>query len=232
MALRPIFIPTKKKDSHSLVDAISVDFIWHPGFAKVQAHKNIESLHESAKKQLKLNKILEISSKSKEVTGISLSAFNLKIKIKPNHFSSVESVFQGSKVFEKGGPYTDLYMASSKEAKKDIRLRDSGALTAFNFRGKKWPLIPKTLFYDWLYITSLCKTNSDLAKKILEFEAFTDIVFNPKKSLNCQAHSAALFVALNSRGLIERIMESSDKYIEVINKYSVGENDLNKSLFD
>jgi hypothetical protein len=31
-------------------------------------------------------------------------------------------------------------------------------------------------------------------------EVLTDIVFNPDKALNCQAHSAALYVALHRRG--------------------------------
>ena len=34
----------------------------------------------------------------------------------------------------------------------------------------------------------------------MNYDAFTDIEFNPKKSYNCQAYSAALFKAANHRG--------------------------------
>ena len=36
----------------------------------------------------------------------------------------------------------------------------------------------------------------------MAYDAFTDIEFNPDKSLNCQARAAAMFVALNREGLI------------------------------
>ena len=46
-----------------------------------------------------------------------------------------------------------------------------------------------------LYINALAE-NSQLTEEIMEFDAFTDIEFNPNKSLNCQARAAALFVAM------------------------------------
>ena len=68
-----------------------------------------------------------------------------------------ECAYQGSKVFENGGPYHELYLVSSQEAKTDDRLRNSGALVAFNFCGESFPIEPKTAFYDWLYMTALCQ---------------------------------------------------------------------------
>ncbi len=38
--------------------------------------------------------------------------------------------------------------------------------------------------------------NPELSKELLRFEAFTDIAFNPQKSLNCQARAAARFCFL------------------------------------
>ena len=58
------------------------------------------------------------------------------------------------------------------------------------------------MFYDWLYIRALAQ-NSELALSLMEYNAFTDIAFNPKKSINCQANSAALFVSLKKQGLSE-----------------------------
>jgi hypothetical protein len=69
----------------------------------------------------------------------------------------------------------------------------------FRFLGSDWPLEPKTAFYDWLYITALLQ-NPDMAEEVAAYSAFTDIEFNPGKSLNCQAHSVALYVSLRQRG--------------------------------
>ena len=40
----------------------------------------------------------------------------------------LECVFQGSKVFENGGPYRDLVLNSPYKAKKAKRLKESGKL--------------------------------------------------------------------------------------------------------
>ena len=110
---------------------------------------------------------------------------------------SVECAYQGSKVFEGGGPYHDLYAVSSREAKKDPRLRNSGEVIAFDFLGESFPIEPQTAFYNWLYITALSQMDSRLEKELEEFEGFSDIAFNPKHSINCQARAVAVFVALN-----------------------------------
>lgn len=65
------------------------------------------------------------------------------------------------------------------------------------------PLNPKTIFYDWLYINAVLE-NPLLAAELLKYNAFTDIEFNPEKSINCQAKAAALFVALSRKGKIEQ----------------------------
>ena len=50
-------------------------------------------------------------------------------------------------------------------------------------------------FYSWLYFIAL-NQNKKLKTEILNYEAFTDIEFNPEKSLNCQAYSAALYSSM------------------------------------
>ena len=124
MAKRPIFSPDPSKCPYVRVE--DVDFQWYPGFAKSQLQKSIESLHEAAEK-LGIAPILEISGKSSSRLGVSLSAFNLKL-ITPNGSSiSVECAYQGSKVFQNGGPFQDLYfVGSSRAAKTDMRLSTSG----------------------------------------------------------------------------------------------------------
>ena len=167
MAKRPIFTPNFSQFPY--VDAIDIEFKWHPGFAKSQMQKSIASLHKAAEKLKKISPILEISGKSASELGVSLSAFNLSLKTLKEQTMSVECAYQGSKVFENGGPYRDLYSVSSREAKIDDRLRNSGDLIAFNFCGEDFPIEPKTAFYDWLYMTALCQQKTDF---ILELEAF------------------------------------------------------------
>jgi hypothetical protein len=60
------------------------------------------------------------------------------------------------------------------------------------------------MFYDWLYITAV-KQNPDLSARILHFNSFSDIEFNPKKSLNCQARSAAIYVSIKQNGLFDQV---------------------------
>ena len=215
MAKRPIF--TLNFSGFPYVDAIDIEFKWHPGFAKSQLQKSIASLHEAAEKLNKISPILEISSKSTSRLGVLLSAFNLSLKTPNEQRMSVECAYQGSKVFENGGPYHELYSVSSREAKTDERLKNSGELVAFNFCGEAFPTEPKTAFYDWLYMNALCQKKADLVKELEEFQGFSDIVFNPNRSINCQARAAALFISLSKNGLIdEQIFRDKDYYLALI----------------
>lgn len=214
MAKRPIFVPDPNEFPY--VKAVDIEFQWYPGFAKSQTQKSIESLHQAAEKQ-GISPILEISGKSTSTLGISLSAFNLKLKTPNGQTMSVECAYQGSKVFEKGGPYHELYSVSSRAAKTDERLQNSGNLIAFNFCGEEFPTEPRTAFYDWLYITALWQKNSNLGQKLVMFEGFSDIVFNPKRSLNCQARAAALFVSLFKNQLLnEKMLRDEDHYLRLL----------------
>ena len=94
----------------------------------------------------------------------------------------------------------DLYTRSPKEAKRDPRLRESGSLDHFEWAGKTWPLVPRTAFYDWLYLRALSRLDEGLRDQLHDYSGFTDIGFNPKRSINCQARACALYVALTGRG--------------------------------
>ena len=69
------------------------------------------------------------------------------------------------------------------------------------------------IFYDWLYITAL-KQNKALAIELSEYEIFTDIEFNPKKSFSCQAKSVALFLGLQKEGMLEQATKDADSFLE------------------
>ncbi|EOW9269331.1 hypothetical protein GU269_17125 [Vibrio cholerae] len=216
MAIRPVFVPMTDGDIGVIEKAI--DFKWHPGMAKSQKQKSVSELH-SAAKLFGINNILEISSKSLDELGILLSAFNLSFVTKRyNQQITVESAFQGSKVFKRGGPYKDLYLADSMTSKKDIRIKDSGQLVGFNFFNTEFPLIPRTYFYDWLYINALVN-NPQLVEELYKFDGFSDIEFNPKKSINCQAHAAALFVSLSSAGALEEALSSPDLFLRITKQH-------------
>lgn len=114
------------------------------GFAKSRAQENVKHLHESARRSFKLTDVLEVSSASPDGLGIALSAFNLKNA----QGDTVEALFQASKKFAHGGPYTDLLGAKRGKAKKDARLHNSGSLVAFvgPYSGKEYPLKPAAAF--------------------------------------------------------------------------------------
>jgi len=212
MAKRPIFIPNS--NGNLMVVAMPIEFTWHPGMSKSQKQKSIRSLHDAARNDRGVENILEISSKSESELGVRLSAFNLLLKTPNGTKAAIEVLFQGSKVFSRGGPYTDIYQKTSREAKKDERLKESGHLLAFQYMDFEWPLNPQTVFYDWLYLSAL-QENSDLASEMLKYDGFSDIEFNPKKSINCQAAAAALYKALVEKELLELAMSSPKEFIKI-----------------
>jgi hypothetical protein len=187
MANRPVYVPFN--EGKSFVVTYAIEFEWFPGMSKSQKQKSIDSLHSAALERKNVTNLLEISSKSLNPLGVQLSAFNLMIENKSKGSSfSVENAFQAGKVFENGGPYLDLLRKTSREAKSDLRLKNSGRLIKFTSNGNDWDLEPLTAFYDWIYINALHRQHH-LAEQLLSYNAFTDIEFNPAKSINCQAYS-------------------------------------------
>jgi len=208
-------------DGPLLVKTQHIDFQWFPGMAVSQKQKSVSSLHSMAMQKLNIDSILEVSSKSQESLGVELSAFNLLFTtLKQARTLSVECAFQGSKVFESGGPYLDLFEKTSKEAKRDERLKNSGRITGFRFFGTQWETEPRTAFYDWLYLNALNK-NPELADRLSDYSAFTDIEFNPEKSINCQAYSIALFASLKKRNLLNEALSSKESFLFIMSNYSI-----------
>jgi len=227
MANRPVYLSINQ--SPYVID-YNINFTYFSGFSVAQKQRSFLSLHEGFLKSYPNHKMLEISSKSNLVLGVSLSAFNLMITTKNRTFS-VENAFQSSKVFEHGGPFIDLLDVSSKQAKKDERLRNSGRLVAFEYFKTKYPLEPKDYFYNWLYINTLYR-NKELSKQILEFDAFTDIEFNPQKSINCQAKAAAIFVGLAKEKKLERALSSHTSFLEIVYNKERKNTNCEQLIFD
>lgn len=219
MANRPIFVPIS--DGNRFVREVTVEFEWNPGMAPSQKRRNIVAIHEAAAK-IGISPVLEISTKSMQRLGESLSAFNLPIELDDGTLIPLECAFQGGKIFSNGGPYTDIYSMTSREAKKDERLRSSGSIVGFKFEGFEFPIEPRTAFYDWLYLRAL-STHKEHLDALGRFAAFSDVEFNPGKSINCQARSCALFVSMERKGILGDVLRSPSEFIAAVAEDSLAQ---------
>ena len=211
LAERPAYFINNEK-----VSVKNFLFEWFSGFSVSQKQKSIESLHGAILKTDNSAEPLEISTKSKNPLGVKLSAFNLKLN---NH--TLENIFQSSKVFTKGGAYRDLLEVSPKDAKRDLRLKNSGELKYFDYNGEIFPLFPKTFFYDYIYIKAVKNSLSyDEIQKIKKYNYFTDIEFNPAKSINSQAKTVAIIrILLDMYGNIPDF--NKNEFMDFHNKYVI-----------
>lgn len=225
MAKRPIFIVSKEQDQ--FINEAIIEFKWYPGFSVSQKQKSIGSLHLEAVRN-GYSSILEISTKSDVKLGYDLSSFNLKTNV-CGFKSTVESVYQGSKVFKNGGPYLDIYNKSSLDSKQDQRLRNSGELIGFKLLEEYWELQPETAFYDWIYMNAL-KQNEKMADEILQYKSFSDIEYNPKKQVSCQARSAAYFVSLSKLNLLSDFLTSKGDFLQLYKQGSNTKDQLKLNL--
>ena len=189
MAVRPAFAYLNGK-----IVRRDFAFEWNSGFAVSQKRKNIAALHRAIGMPA-----LEISTKSESALGQQLSAFHLTLDGHP-----LECVYQAGKVLRSGGPYPDLLRLPPREAKRDPRLRET--VIGFEYRGERWPLQPVTSFYDYLYILAAW----DFRDQLDAYIWFTDIEFNPNRSLATQARSAALLKAVREH---PEAMESQKAFL-------------------
>ena len=224
MAHRPVFVPSP---DGCLVEERTVEFKWFSGIAVSQKRRSIESLHHSAACHLGLAPTLEVSTKSANPFGVRLSAFNLSVEISARAGPILlEAAFQGSKVFATRGPFTHLLsMRSGREVKRYMKQFSNDQLVGFRFDGRDWELTPKTAFYDWLYIGALRRLadrSGEIDDVLVKFDAFTDIEFNPEKSVNCQARSCALYVALLKGGNLRAATTDPTSFVKILNRRGYG----------
>ena len=212
MATRPVF---EIAENRPHCKTVMTEFTFYPGFAPTQKSKCVQSLHQSYCEAHPGTQVLEVSRRCDNPLGRYLSAFNLPVISWEGKRTTVESAFQSSKKFMNGGPYRDLLYAPSVVAKKDERLRTCGPLVSFEWGTKTFPLIPQTFFYDWLYITAL-RQNTAILPELAKYSAFTDIEFNPEKSINCQARACAVFVSLYRAGCLEEAMRSPEDFCKYV----------------
>ena len=147
--------------------------------------------------------------------GRGLSAFTLTVEHPQLGAVPLESAFQAAKVFTRGGPYIELAGMEPRAAKSDPRLKSSGLLIAFSWDGARMASRPETAFYDWLYLQALSRVDGAVLEDMRRRDGFTDIAFNPAKSLNCQARSAALYVSLARDGYVSPWVLGFDDLVEL-----------------
>ena len=205
MAERLCFFVNNKNE----IEEKYVSFDYVKGMAFSQKIKCAASLQNAIKAKHPGCKSIEISSKSSIELGRSLSAFNLKLD---KYF--VESVFQSSKVFDGIGQFEFLKGSSPLEAKKYVRENGNNRLIFFKYNGVDYPLNP------------LNKSKSK--DEILEYDVFSDIEFNDKKSIKCQARAVAIYVSIRRNGKCDYYLSAFEKFKELYKESISGQ----MSLFD
>ena len=144
-----------------------------------------------------------------------MSAFNLCYEEE----ITLESYYQTSKIFSNGGPFRNLAYVPSRVAKKDERLKTSEEIKGFRdflFHEERTLNEP---YYDYIYIEACLHTLSkeDL-DKLLKFDAFTYIEFNPKKASNTQAKVAAVLKFFCAQFGYEKLQElNKEEFVRFYN---------------
>ena len=161
--------------------------------------------HDPAGPPTKL-RVLEISSRSAEMFGRSLSAMNLRAPGREGDRGvSVESVYQAAKCYGAGGP-AERPSPNGYEAKRiDRQRRAAGSLRGFQHKATFWPAVSGSAFYDRLWIKAVVTIHADRIEDLKSYDAYSDQFHRPGRSVACQARSAAMLVGLDRARQLDRI---------------------------
>ena len=159
----------------------------------------VKRVHQRVANQLgiALNQVLEVSTAGMDELGQKLSAFNLKMNIGGKDYS-VESLYQGSKVFDDGKAMHDLYEAEPGKAKGDPRVKGKRA-KSFDFFGQKFEADDQHSFYNWLYTNALTQQHPDAGKDLTKYKAFTDLYSGKGGAMQSEAVAMASTLAKQGR---------------------------------
>lgn len=230
-----------KADKKQVIEK-EISFTFYAGFAPSQKIKNRISMHEAILKQEPKAKILEVSTKSDIELGKTLSAFNLKLNNRPFEcvfqeakrfkINSVKTQFFTDKkecldisdrlIEENGVYYIEPQSDNPRELKsilKDFMKANKDAkISHFYYKDEIFEVDggvknSSSFFYDFLYFSALRDNFSqNELEQILEFNIFTDIEFNHKKSINCQARTCALYHYALLNNKVEFYMQSKENF--------------------
>ena len=198
-----------KVNEEKVFDEEIVAFTYVKGMAFSQKCKNVLSFHSSIQAQFSNAKILEISTKSNNPLGVALSAFNLTLDGCP-----VECLYHSGKVFTDGTDFEFLKDYAPRDAKRYVRENGVKALKCYRYKGIEIPLETRTLFYDYIYIQALMQ-HPEISATLKEYDLFTDIEFNEKKGLNCQARACAIYSYMLRTGTVDKYMDSMASFATI-----------------
>lgn len=204
MATKMCFLSNNK----SAFEEKIVEFTYVKGLAFSQKQKNVLSFHSSIRELYPNAKILEVSTKSHSNIGVDLSAFNLKLDGVP-----IENIFQASKVFENGEQFDFLISYHPREAKQFVA-KEGLKLKSFKYKGMEIPLNPPSMFYDYIYCTALSKI-PHISKELAYYDIFTDIEFNEKKQINCQARACAIYSYMLKTNTVDYYLSFIKRFEEI-----------------
>ncbi|WP_140939263.1 DarT1-associated NADAR antitoxin family protein [Apilactobacillus micheneri] len=212
MAKREVFLVSSKNEFLKE----QVQFDWARMKDKQQRKQiSVKNLHNAYLQYNEHSQILEVSTASQNKLGKAASAFNLDIKTTHGIFT-VEQLFQASKNFELSGTNEKLLYGSSQQAKKSVKHKQKNdRLINFKLFGHAYPLTPKTLFYNYLYCNAMWQ-NPELAMQIVKYDVFTDINFNDKYGINCQAEACSIFTSLCRKLELEKALSSFNNFKKLV----------------
>lgn len=210
-------------DDNSYYKEEPIEFTWHMGMSWQVRQRSSKSLRDEFLARHPECKVIEISTASEDhELGKKLSALNLTLRARlPDETAKdipVENIFQGSKVYDgENRPHVELFQQSAKEAKSFSKEMQSHkrSVIRFQYGDKKFELFPYSAFYDWIYIQAL-HSHRELARQILDYDAFTDIHFNQKVAysdegpFNCQARALAIYVSLCHKNKLHDYLQNPE----------------------
>lgn len=183
MATRPIYISTGNINNPFMED--NINFQWVPGYSYVNKCRRRDSLKREIAKKYDIEKWIEISSISDKDIGKKLSALNLMITLTNDNKYSVETIYQNSKIYK------------------------DNAIVGFKFRNTEFENNPYGMYYDYIYMVALYQ-NKEYHELIKNYYFFTDLFFNPNKSLNTQARAIAIFKTLYDNDYLKLLEDVSE----------------------
>lgn len=195
MAVRKVYLSLAE---YPYAKEISVTFPWSNG----SKHQNIQAILDTFHDVYPEVPALEVSLASSQPEGVAAAAMKLPLHLEElGQDVPVGIVYEASKVFENGGPYTDLLQCSRQKVQKDARLQQSGRCTGYRLEGAEFSAEPHPYaFFNWLYGCAL-RQAPEKAEGVLKFGAFSDLnLGSSKMDRNSPARAAAVYAGLAAAG--------------------------------
>lgn len=221
MAKRILFM---KKNSEPFNEELEIEFDWAPGLNAVCRQRSIDNLQKAAGRIYPCLRILDTSYVSGQKEGVGLSSSNLSITLASGESIPLESAYQGSKMINNMGPYTDLYYTNALKVKSDPRL--NGEVTGFHFEGVDYSAKDPHAFYNWLFCRALSE-NPELSGQLEKYDAYSNIMV-PVDAEECEARAAAVYEGLRISGKLALCLDNFDTFCNIVNGEELPVEEINE----